>query len=164
MIKIQRKPQAATHEGAMKSLVCVHNNQCGEPKGEIYNNHLKQPIVFTDIIGMVSKMDDLCDQTGHPQAYQQHRSFGGQRKLQELNTMDEVLTDLDDGLLKSKAGEKATFIIQVQFRQNASWQGTITWAEKKKTMRYRSTLEMLKLMDEALSEQDQNDTLWESTL
>lgn len=78
--------------------------------------------------------------------------------------MDEVLTDLDDGLLKSKAGEKATFIIQVQFRQNASWQGTITWAEKKKTMRYRSTLEMLKLMDEALSEQDQNDTLWESTL
>lgn len=67
--------------------------------------------------------------------------------------MDEVLTDLDDGLLKSKAGEKATFIIQVQFRQNASWQGTITWAEKKKTMRYRSTLEMLKLMDSALAEE-----------
>ena len=58
---------------------------------------------------------------------------------------------------------KATFIIHVQFRRNATWQGTISWTEQKKTQRFRSTLEMIKLMDEALAEStDQESTSWVS--
>lgn len=34
--------------------------------------------------------------------------------------------------------------------------GTILWVEKNKTQRFRSTLEMLKLMDEVLSADDQS--------
>ncbi len=30
----------------------------------------------------------------------------------------------------AKPNEKATFIVQVQFRQNATWQGTITWRSR----------------------------------
>jgi hypothetical protein len=45
-----------------------------------------------------------------------------------------------------------TFVIQVQFQQNATWQGSIDWIEAKKTQRFRSVLEMIKLMDEALSD------------
>lgn len=62
---------------------------------------------------------------------------------------------MDEGMLKTARGEKATFVVQVQFRQNASWQGTISWTEEKKTRRFRSALEMLKLMDEALSQSDE---------
>lgn len=47
-------------------------------------------------------------------------------------------------------GEKATFVIQVLYRQNSTWQGSITWVEKQKTQRFRSTLEMIKLMDDVL--------------
>jgi hypothetical protein len=39
--------------------------------------------------------------------------------------------------------------VHIKFRQNASWQGSITWVEKEKTQNFRSALEMLKLMDEA---------------
>ena len=46
---------------------------------------------------------------------------------------------------------KETFVVQVQFQQNATWQGTITWTDRKKTQRFRSTLEMIKLIDNALS-------------
>jgi hypothetical protein len=46
----------------------------------------------------------------------------------------------------------ATFVIQVQFQQNATWQGTIDWLDAKKTQRFRSVLEMIKLMDEALAD------------
>lgn len=46
--------------------------------------------------------------------------------------------------------EKETFVVQVQFRQNATWQGTITWTDEKKTRHFRSALEMLKLMDDAI--------------
>lgn len=46
---------------------------------------------------------------------------------------------------------KATFTIQIQFRQNATWQGTIAWAEGGKSQKFRSELEMLKLMMEAVA-------------
>ena len=47
---------------------------------------------------------------------------------------------------------KAKFVVYVQYRQNATWQGTIQWVDENKTQRFRSALEMLKLMDEALGE------------
>ena len=59
---------------------------------------------------------------------------------------------MSDEVLKEKHGEKATFVVQVQFRQNASWQGTVTWAEQNETRHFRSTLELIKLMDEILDE------------
>ena len=46
---------------------------------------------------------------------------------------------------------KESFLIKVQFKQNATWQGTIAWIEGDKVQSFRSTLEMLKLMDSAIS-------------
>lgn len=138
------------HNGPMKSLVCVNANKQGEICGVIYNNHLKQPIVFTDVLSMLNKMDSLFNQTNCPQVYHQYRSFAEQQVEEELEIVNGVEPKMDE-IIENKAGEKATFIVQVQFRQNSSWQGTITWTEKKKTLRYRSTLEMLKLIDSAVS-------------
>lgn len=43
-----------------------------------------------------------------------------------------------------------TFVIKILNRQNSTWQGNITWVEGEKSQNFRSALEMLKLMDEAL--------------
>jgi hypothetical protein len=43
-----------------------------------------------------------------------------------------------------------SFLVQIKFRQNNCWQGTIQWLEGQKTCSFRSVLEMLRLMDEAL--------------
>ena len=48
---------------------------------------------------------------------------------------------------------KGTFEIQVKFTQNSTWQGEIHWIEKNRKQNFRSALEMLKLMDEALAEE-----------
>ena len=47
---------------------------------------------------------------------------------------------------------KGTFEITVKFMQNSTWQGQIHWVEKDQKQNFRSALEMLKLMDEALAE------------
>ena len=47
---------------------------------------------------------------------------------------------------------KGTFEITVKFTQNSTWQGQIHWIEKNQKQNFRSALEMLKLMDEALAE------------
>ncbi|MDL2232468.1 hypothetical protein LJC63_02660 [Ruminococcaceae bacterium OttesenSCG-928-L11] len=59
--------------------------------------------------------------------------------------------------------KKESFVVQIQFNQNATWQGTLTWIEKKKVQRFRSTLEMLKLMDTAIGsdpDADDEEAVW----
>ncbi len=48
-------------------------------------------------------------------------------------------------------GQKATFSIQISFRCNASWQGTVIWMEKQIKKKFRSVLELMILMDAALN-------------
>lgn len=55
-------------------------------------------------------------------------------------------------ILENK-GDRATFIVQVQYRQNASWQGKLIWVDKKKTVCFRSVLELIKLMDSAVGDE-----------
>ncbi len=46
----------------------------------------------------------------------------------------------------------ANFLISVQRQENHSWQGTIQWLDSGKTVHFRSELEMLALMDEAVKQ------------
>lgn len=48
-------------------------------------------------------------------------------------------------------GGIATFIIDVKHTRNATWQGTITWAESGEEQNFRSVLELVKLMDSAVA-------------
>ena len=50
-------------------------------------------------------------------------------------------------------GKEATFVVKVLFRQNASWQGTVTWVEGQMEQSFRSVLELLFLMDSAIQAQ-----------
>lgn len=50
-----------------------------------------------------------------------------------------------------RRGDADIFMVNVQFRQNATWQGTIKLAGHDEEQRFRSTLEMLKIMDGALA-------------
>lgn len=56
---------------------------------------------------------------------------------------------------------KASFLLQVQFQRNSTWQGTIQWLEENKTQNFRSTLEMLKLMEEAIEPLKEKEIIWE---
>ncbi|NLT15162.1 MAG: hypothetical protein GXY05_12550 [Clostridiales bacterium] len=58
--------------------------------------------------------------------------------------------------ISRKHGDKGTFVVHVQSRQNATWQGKVTWAEKNQSQNFRSALELLKLIDCALDENNGN--------
>ncbi|MBE5826084.1 MAG: hypothetical protein E7307_05540 [Butyrivibrio sp.] len=45
-----------------------------------------------------------------------------------------------------------TFLIKVTDCQNGSWQGKVVWADKERAAHFRSALELIKLMDEVVSE------------
>lgn len=41
----------------------------------------------------------------------------------------------------------ATFIIQIKYRENCTWQGTVEWIEKRQKMTFRSALELIRIID-----------------
>lgn len=50
-----------------------------------------------------------------------------------------------------KGQDKAnTFIVNVRYRRNGTWQGTLSWMNGKKATEFRSALEMLRLMEETM--------------
>ncbi len=51
----------------------------------------------------------------------------------------------------------SVFLVRIQFRQNASWQGTIQWLDTKKTRTFRSFLEMTMLIHEGLMKKELDD-------
>ena len=51
----------------------------------------------------------------------------------------------------SDAKKKETFILKVEYFQNETWQGQMIWAEENRSIRFRSALELMRLMDEALT-------------
>lgn len=53
----------------------------------------------------------------------------------------------------AKPHGRETFVVQILNRQNATWQGVITWTEGRQTQSFRSALEMIKLIDSALAEE-----------
>ncbi|MCR5155260.1 MAG: hypothetical protein K6C96_01085 [Butyrivibrio sp.] len=46
---------------------------------------------------------------------------------------------------------KGTFVVKIEYCQNETWQGKVVWAEENRTERFRSMLELVKLMDEAMA-------------
>lgn len=46
--------------------------------------------------------------------------------------------------------ERGTFVVRILNTQNATWQGTVTWACEGETKSFRSALELIRLLDSTL--------------
>lgn len=57
---------------------------------------------------------------------------------------------------KKQTKDIGTFVVRILDRKNATWQGSVTWTEQQNVQYFRSALELLKLIDSALDEFDEN--------
>lgn len=49
------------------------------------------------------------------------------------------------------SNKHGTFVVNICYCENNTWQGYVVWAEKNKKEYFRSALELMKLIDGALS-------------
>ena len=117
----------------------------------MYHSLLPIPLESHELGSLILQADAFFAKTGCPQAATQHRSFAEETAAVFSEERDFPMCEHD---LSSFRGEKGTFVVHVQYRQNATWQGTVVWADKNKTQRFRSALELMKLIDSALVESD----------
>ncbi len=53
---------------------------------------------------------------------------------------------------RKTCGSEGKFIVNVKFMENATWQGTVILGAKQEEVHFRSALELLKIMDNALAQ------------
>ena len=55
--------------------------------------------------------------------------------------------------------QKSTFVVKIFGNENGTWQGRITYAEGNQIQYFRSMLEMIQLIDEAVSSKQEGEEL-----
>ncbi len=109
------------------------------PVGTLKNPYYGREISFGSATELLMAVDSMLDSLDCPQAAMASRQFRSKPAMTlwtEHRHQDPIL---------------AVFKLNVVFRQNASWQGTLTWVEQAEQMSFRSVFEMLKLMDSVIS-------------
>lgn len=122
--------------------VCIDSYRDGVLVGQLYNLADSAPRPFRSTIQFLNQMEELLDRMQFPQSFQVIRSFAQPPPEPPDPPQDSA---------PPPAGGLATFVVRVFFRQNASWQGSVTWAETGQEENFRSVLELLLLMDNALT-------------
>jgi hypothetical protein len=128
------------------TLICVDDSQHGRFSGRLYNPYHQEGRRFEGVMDFLGQMELLLDSLKLPQSFTAKRSFGNAVPL--------------DGEVPEEAprkGREATFSLRVLFRQNASWQGSVTWMESQKEQLFRSVLELLMLIRDALPREDRTE-------
>ena len=145
--------------------ICFDRLGGGGWQGRFYTRCSASPTEFDNIGEMLEGMEAFYNWLDYPQVSTLSRDFREgsqeraiqQRAQRRKNRKGEqaVVMSADD--MEKKHGQQATFMVRIQYRQNATWQGQVTWAEKKKTLPFRSALELIKLID---STQEEHEAGW----
>ena len=126
------------------TTVCIDRYEHRVLCGRMYNAGLGGGEAFESTIEFLRKTETMLDGRKFPQAFTLNRTF---RPASELSPGP-------PGTGSERRGARGTFLLKILFRQNASWQGTVVWAETGREEAFRSVLELLLLLDSALSERD----------
>jgi hypothetical protein len=123
------------------TTICVDEYKDKCLSGRLYNSSYTDGLSFQSTIDLLLNMETALGGKNQPQAYTCRRLF---RPIEERPVVEATQIERKDGKL-------ATFSLKILFRQNASWQGSVFWHEGKQEERFRSVLELLLLINSALS-------------
>ena len=110
-------------------IICLDSYD-GEPHGALYHRRTRAVVPFRGVPAFVLAVEHILDTEDCPGIYE----------------------GVDPGPLEFPAGAAATFRLEILFRQNSSWQGRVTWLENKTEATFRSLLELILILDEALAD------------
>ncbi|MEA4824423.1 MAG: hypothetical protein VB111_09960 [Clostridiaceae bacterium] len=115
--------------GARLFAVKIDDYTNGEMKGRIDHIRLPGEKRFLSSFHLLSLIQELLDTGNCP----------GATPIRSLPALYEA------------KGKTATFQLEILFTQSQSWQGKLSWIEEKREATFRSVLELLMILDEALA-------------
>lgn len=126
--------------GYRLTLVCVDQCADGDFSGRLYHPRWQDGRPFRSAVQFLLLVEGLLNQANAQQPAGTKRAFA-----------ESPSSAIPVGQL-APSGLRATFQLRILFRQNASWQGSVIWAEGRREESFRSVLELLFLMNSALEQ------------
>lgn len=123
------------------TIVCIDSYENGVPAGRFYNPYHQEGEQFYGLMQFLIRMEDTLDSMEFPQSFTAVRAFAPPQAS---------VTPMRRPEVSAMEGKLATFSVRVLFRQNASWQGSVTWLDGGRSQSFRSVLELVLLMDSAM--------------
>ena len=146
--------------------VCVDEYHESGWQGRIYTRLQESGISFRNMEEMLHISGTIWDAIGFPQESTIGREFTERHEHQSKfsnkvefkiaypndGKRDKIKVEVSEEDMDKKNGEQGTFIVRIRYRQNATWQGHVTWVEENKTVPFRSALELIRLIDSTQDE------------
>lgn len=120
------------------SVIHITGYQDRNFEGTLQNPFYPEKQGFKNLTQLLLLIEQLQDSIQFPQKGMERRSFTDEAPA--VNP-----TEVPQG------APLATFKLNLLFRQNASWQGSVVWVEKGMDAQFRSALELVCLMDSVLA-------------
>jgi len=128
-------------------LICVDSYDDSCIKGFVHHGSFDTAQKFQNLMQLLLIIEQVLDITEFPKPTVEKRRFHSFKSSgEEVAYADK---EADSQNLK---GELATFKVKIMFRQHASWQGSVAWLENNSTEPFRSALELIMLMNSAMTE------------
>ena len=122
------------------TTLCIDRYHNGEMSGTFYHQSMECGRSFHSAIQFLLEMERTLDTAESPKAYAARRVFTPVSQQTAAPPREMCRT-----------GTLATFALRILFRQNAGWQGSVAWLEGGQEHSFRSVLELLGLLDSALT-------------
>ena len=124
--------------GRSTVVVRIYSYQEKCPNGTLQGLHFNSPVEFSSLTQMLLLMEEMLDRVNGPQRGESPSA------IQKTEAQPQFA-------VRDARKPLATFQLSVLFRQNASWQGTLIWTDRMMDSQFRSVLELVRLMDSALT-------------
>ncbi len=141
--------------------ICVNSNENADYQGLIYHQYADDPIEFDGMTDFLMKAESLFDEWDFPQRGLAQRFFKKsnkdeigykKKKFDEKLPIEIIQEQAGVRNVQNKKGELGTFVVQVVYRQDATWQGHVIFQEKNEKSDFVSALELIRIMDRALTD------------
>lgn len=128
------------------TIIQLKSNDNESLAGKIYNPHCSDGKCFQNLTQMILLINDLLGEVKYPQNTVEFRSFNrnsesDKTKISTININNEDISEESD---------VSTFKLNIMFRQNADWQGEISWVDTNTGKSFKSVLELITILDEEL--------------
>lgn len=129
------------HYDTRTFLLCIDSYDNCILAGRFCNPSLGESGTFQSMAQLLMKIEQCLDIQNAPQAFHTQRRFFSEQPVWPES----------DGQFRPRPGAAATFTLQILFRRNASWQGSLCWLETGQECSFRSALEMIGLINDAMT-------------
>lgn len=128
--------------GSRTSVIRIVSYDDRSPRGWLINPMLEGKRYFANLTQLLFLIEDLHEELRLPRSSMEMRNFKNESE-RAVRLLQQPPDDTDGKPI-------ATFKLEILFRQNASWQGRLIWIETSSESSFRSTLELINLIDSAL--------------